>query len=226
MGVDLLIANYVYEYFYNGKRNIVRFRNVFPQDKVITWDKMQRFRVSQLMIMHSLIYRTALLRECGLKLPEHTFYVDNIVAYQPLPYVKSLIYVDCDLYRYFIGRADQSVNTKVMIRRIDQQLLVTRTMVTAYNLFRDVPNKHLRNYMLHYLSMMVAVSIIHIYVSEDDKLEPKADELWDFIRKHDEKLYYVLHRSFINICIKLARKTGRRVTTQGLKIAKRIYKFS
>ena len=31
----------------------------------------------QYILMHSVIYRTKLLRECGLHLPEHTFYVDN-----------------------------------------------------------------------------------------------------------------------------------------------------
>ena len=38
--------------------------------------------------MHSVIFRTKLLKDCGLKLPEHTFYVDNIFVFEPLPYVK------------------------------------------------------------------------------------------------------------------------------------------
>ena len=110
--VDLLITNYVYEYSYNGKHKVMRYSNVFPQGKVITWDSMHRFHFDQLMLMHSLFYRTELLRECGLKLPEHTFYVDNLVAYLPLPYVKSLIYLDCSPYHYLIGRPGQSVNTR------------------------------------------------------------------------------------------------------------------
>ena len=42
------------------------------------------------ILMHSVIFRTKLLRECGLRLPEHTFYVDNIFVFQPLPYVKTI----------------------------------------------------------------------------------------------------------------------------------------
>lgn len=224
--IDLLIANYVYEYSYNGKRNYVRFRNIFPQGKILSWDDMQHFRISQLLLMHTMIYRTEFLRECGLKLPEHTFYVDNLVAYLPLPHVKRFVYLDCDLYRYFIGRADQSVNTNVMIKRIDQQLRVTRIMIAAYDIFKDVSSKKLRNYMLHYLSMMVAISVIHINMAEDKEISYKADELWDFIKKHDEKLYIVLRRSLINICVALARKTGRKITRHGYNLTKRIYKFS
>lgn len=224
--IDLLVTNYVYEYFYTGKRNVVRFRNIFPQEKVVTWKSMGHFRISQLMLMHAMIYRTELLRECDLRLPEHTFYVDNLVAYLPLPYVKTLVYLDCDLYRYFIGRADQSVNTQVMIRRIDQQLTVTRLMIEAYDVFNDIHDKSLRRYMLHYLSMMVAISVLHINLAEDKSLSFKAEGLWDFIRRRDEKLYITLRLSFINLCINLTKLTGQRIAWQGLKLAKRIYKFS
>ena len=83
------------------------------------------FMIGQYILMHSVIYRTQLLKECGLELPKHTFYVDNIFVYQPLPHVKNMYYLDVNFYRYFIGRTDQSVNESVMIGRIDQQLRVT-----------------------------------------------------------------------------------------------------
>ena len=42
--------------------------------------------------------------------------------------------MDVDFYRYFIGREDQSVNEKVMIKRLDQQIFVTKTMIDMYQL--------------------------------------------------------------------------------------------
>jgi len=224
--VDLLIANYVYEYSYNGKHKVMRYRNVFPQGKIISWDSIHRFRFDQLMLMHSMFYRTALLRQYGLKLPEHTFYVDNLVAYLPLPYVKSLVYLDCSPYHYSIGRVGQSVNTQVMIKQIDQQLKVTRIMIEAYDVFNDIENENLKRYMLFYLSMMVAITVTHIYIAQDKELSCKADELWDFIRQRDEKLYAVLRRSFINSCINFGRKISPRLISQGLNVVKHIYKFS
>ena len=108
--VDLLIANYVYEHVEDNTQKVMGYKNVFPADQIIAWDSIRRFRTSQYLLMHSVIYRTQLLRDCGLELPKHTFYVDNIFVYQPLPYVKTLYYMDLYLYRYFICRADQSVN--------------------------------------------------------------------------------------------------------------------
>ena len=127
--VDMLLANYVYEKVGATRKKVVHYRNALPQNQVFSWDETSHFRVGQYILMHSVIYRTDLLRECGLTLPKHTFYVDNIYVYYPLPHVKTMYYIDTNLYRYFIGREDQSVNEAVMVGRVDQQIFVTKTMI-------------------------------------------------------------------------------------------------
>ena len=47
-----------------------------------------------------------------------------------------MYYMNVDLYRYFIGREDQSVNEKVMIGRIDQQIKVNKLMIEEVNLWK------------------------------------------------------------------------------------------
>ena len=98
--VDMVIANYVYEHVEDNTHKAMGYRNVFPTGQIFTWDDIGHFRASQYLLMHSVIYRTQLLRDCGLILPKHTFYVDNIFVYQPLPYVKTMYYLNVDLYRY------------------------------------------------------------------------------------------------------------------------------
>ena len=149
--VDLLICNYVYEHVEDGRQKSINYRTVFPTNRVLTWAQIGHFIPSQNLLMHSVIYRTEVLRKSGVVLPKHTFYVDNIFVYQPLPYVDTLYYMDLDLYRYFIGRADQSVNESVMIGRVDQQLRVTRLMMAKPDLFALPPEKKkLAAYMKHY----------------------------------------------------------------------------
>ena len=161
--VDLFIANYVYEHVEDNTQKVVRYTNVFPEEKIFSWSRMGRFRPSQFLLMHSVIYRTQLLRDCGLELPKHTFYVDNIFVYQPLPYVKHIYYMDIDLYRYFIGRADQSVNERVMVTRVDQQLRVTRQMIESHDLHRlHQEQPKLARYMSGSLSMMMTISSIFL----------------------------------------------------------------
>ena len=122
--IDMLISNFVYEKVGASHKKCVHYRNALPQDEIFRWDDMGHFRMDQYILMHSVIYRTDLLKLIQLRLPKHTFYVDNIYVYYPLPHVRKIYYLDVDFYRYFIGRDDQSVNEKNMIARADQQIFV------------------------------------------------------------------------------------------------------
>ena len=110
--LDMLISNFVYEKEGAAKKKVMRYAHALPKDTVFTWNDVGHFFKGQYILMHSVIYRTKLLRECGMKLPDHTFYVDNIFVYEPLPYVKNMYYMDVNFYRYYIGREDQSVNDR------------------------------------------------------------------------------------------------------------------
>ena len=157
--IDMLISNYVYEKVGATHKKCIHYRNVLPKDQIFTWSDVGHFRIDQYILMHSVIYRTDLLKLIQLHLPKHTFYVDNVYVYYPLPHVHKIYYLDVDFYRYYIGREDQSVNEKVMISRVDQQIFVTKMMIDMYQL-KDIPNKKLRAYMVNYLAIMMTVSSI------------------------------------------------------------------
>ena len=131
---DLIVCNYVYDHLEEGTKKSMDYRNVFPKEKQCTWDEIGKFHPSQYLIMHSLMFRTEVLRVSGVKLPEHTFYVDNLFSYKPLPYAKTIYYMDIDLYHYYLGRDDQSVNEKVLMKRIDQQIRVTDLVARSVDL--------------------------------------------------------------------------------------------
>ena len=163
--LDLMMANYVYEHVADNTQNVVDYKGILPEGRVFHWNEIGKFPPNKNILMHSVIYRTEVLRRSGMELPKHTFYVDNIFVYQPLPFVKTMYYMDLDLYRYFIGRADQSVNESIMVKRVDQQLRVTRHMIDCQDLDALKGEKKLRAYMLHYLSMMMAVSDIFLLLA-------------------------------------------------------------
>ena len=64
--LDMFIANYVYEKEGVRHKKIMRYSSL-PQDKIFTWNEAGRFHKGQYILMHSVIYRTQLLRECGLE---------------------------------------------------------------------------------------------------------------------------------------------------------------
>ena len=225
--VDLLIANYVYEHVEDNTQKVMGYKNVFPSDQIITWDSIHRFRTSQYLLMHSVIYRTQLLRDCGLELPKHTFYVDNIFVYQPLPYVKTLYYMNLDLYRYFIGRSDQSVNESVMAGRIDQQVRVTRQMIEAHDVMAlKAVQPKLGRYMFNYLSMMMSISSIFAVIRGTPEALGMRTELWEYLRQKDAPLYRRCRYRLTNVGTNIPGYQGRKLSVQLYRVAQRIYKFN
>lgn len=154
--LDMLVTNFVYEKEGARRKKVMKYHTAFPKDKVFGWNDVKFFMTGQYILMHSVIYRTGLLIQCGLELPKHTFYVDNIFVYQPLPHVKHIYYLDVNFYRYYIGRQDQSVNEEVMIGRIDQQIRVTKLMLGYYDAMK-ISSRKLRHYMIQYLEIMMTI---------------------------------------------------------------------
>ncbi|NLL00365.1 MAG: glycosyltransferase family 2 protein [Clostridiales bacterium] len=222
---DLFLANYVYEKVGAKRKKVINYKWALPKNQIFTWDDIMHFRQSQNILMHSAIYRTKLLKDCGLKLPKHTFYVDNIFVYQPLPFVKTLYYMDVNLYRYFIGRSDQSVNEKVMISRIDQQIKVTKIMMESHNLLQ-IRCKKLRNYMIKYLSMMMVICSVFLIKEGSDESIAKKEELWNHLKGYNKWLYKRVRSHILGRSMNLPGKFGRRIVEVGYDVARKIYGFN
>ncbi|RGY98428.1 glycosyltransferase family 2 protein [Clostridium sp. AM58-1XD] len=223
--LDMLVSNFVYEKEGMKRKKVMNYRTALPKEELITWDQVKIFMTGQYILMHSVIYRTELLQECGLELPKHTFYVDNIFVYQPLPHVKTLYYLDVNFYRYFIGREDQSVNEQVMIGRIDQQIRVTKLMLGYYDVMK-IPCRKLRSYMIKYLEIMMTVSsILAIKSGTEENLEKKK-ELWQYLKQMNIALYLRLRWGFLGQGMNLPGKGGRKVSIAGYKITQRFFGFN
>lgn len=222
---DMLVANYVYEKVGEEKKKVIQYRSALPQNEIFTWADTGHFRQGQYILMHSVIYRTALLRECGLSLPKHTFYVDNIFVYQPLPSVKTMYYMDLNLYRYFIGRDDQSVTEANMMKRIDQQVRVTKLMIEAHDIWK-VKDKKLRNYMIKYLCIMMTISSIYLLKSGTEENLAKKQELWEYLKAYDKKLYRKISMTILGKSSKADSKAGQSFFKAGYEIARKIFKFN
>ena len=222
---DMLIANYVYEKVGAKRKKVIHYENALPVDRMFGWNEMGHFKVDQYILMHSVIYRTQLIKEFGLKLPEHTFYVDNIFVFEPLPVVQKMYYMNVNFYRYFIGREDQSVNETVMISRIDQQLRVTRRLIDSY-LGNKPVNERCRKYMVTYLRIMMEVSSIFLIISGTDENLVKKKELWKYVKDSDSKLYKELRYSILGNTVNLPGKVGRGISETGYKVMNKLIGFN
>ena len=223
--VDMFISNYVYEKEGKKRKKVMQYRTAFPTDQVFTWNDVKFLHVGQYILMHSVIYRTQMLKDCGLELPKHTFYVDNVYVYHPLPYVKKLYYMDVNFYRYYIGREGQSVQEQIMIGRIDQQIRVNKILIDDCDVWK-IKNKKLRNYMLSYLEIMMAVSSILAIKSKQPENLAKKKELWQYLKAKDVRAYKRIRRSIMGNTMNLPGEGGRKISVTAYKIAQMVVGFN
>ena len=222
--LDMLISNFVYEKQGASRKKVMQYRHCLPVNEIFGWDSVHMSK-GKYLLMHSIIYRTKLLHECGLELPKHTFYVDNLFAFEPLPFVKNMYYLDVNFYRYFIGRDDQSVNEKVMIKRIDQQLLVNRMMIDCYD-SKSIQNKKCRVYMRNYLSIITTVSSIMAILSNDEENINKKTALWALLKEKEPSAYRHIRFSILGIWMNWPGKLGRKISVAGYRVVQKIFGFN
>ncbi|MCH5340642.1 MAG: glycosyltransferase family 2 protein [Acetatifactor sp.] len=228
MSLDMLVCNYVYEKEGEKRKKVIHYHHTLPKDQMFTWDDCHHFQKGHYILMHSVIFRTKLLKECGIRLPEHTFYVDNLYVFEPLPYVQNMYYLDVNFYRYYIGRSDQSVNEEVMISRIDQQLKVNKLMID-YLVERKaelIKNKRRYQYMRNYLEIITTISSVLLIRSGTEENLEKKKELWKYLKEKDRKLFAWMRSGIMGGTMNLPGRGGREISVKAYKICQRIFKFN
>lgn len=216
---DLYVTNFVYEHVEDNSAFTRSYVKNMPTGKFFGWNEVKPFRTSSVLLMHALMYKTEVLRESGLILPKHTFYVDNVFAYVPLPYVKTMYYLDVDFYRYYIGRADQSVNMSVFAKRTAQQNRVMKIMAEAYDI-REIKKSEpkLAKYMLHTLACMMIVTLTFTLAEPTKEKYAELKTLWRDIKEKDKWLHNKLkYRSYSGLYTYFPRPIGRFIIIRGYK---------
>ena len=223
---DLFITNYLYDHKASGTQRVMQYRSFFPAGRVFTWQEMGRPGLDKFIMIHAAWYKTSILRESGVVLPTGVSYMDSLLLLHPMPFVKTLYYLDVAPYRYLIGREGQSVEIDVVKKHIDEQILATKLAIDDVDygqLLEEQPNCGML--MIGYVSCMMSVSTIHLFMINTPESLKKNDELWEYMREKNPVLYDHVHRSWAG---RANRKTalGRMLARAGFGIAQKLYKFA
>lgn len=222
---DLVVTNYVYDHQGARRTKPMRFSAFLPQEQRFGWEDVT-FPPGKYLTMHSMTYRTQLLQEeAQLKLPAHSFYVDSILVFEPLLFVQRIYYLNVNLYHYYIGREDQSVNEDVMLSRIDQQLAINKRLIHFYA--SEVPDGcPQKPYLEKFIEITTTISSILLVKGGTPYHLTLKQDLWRYARQHDNDLYTNLRRGAFGIGLHLPGRLGRKTAVGIYRIAKRLYGFN
>ena len=129
---DLVVTDYTKEFVYEGNSQKMIYTSLEP-NKVYDFNNFDlKLLNDEYFVMATSTYKTEVLLKSNLKLMEKTFYVDMQYNIVPISEVNNFVYFDLDIYRYFIGRKDQSVNTNSFVKNHLNHDKVVKYLINYY----------------------------------------------------------------------------------------------
>jgi glycosyltransferase involved in cell wall biosynthesis len=228
---DLVIADFVYDRDEDGKKSqyVSTFSQYFKPNQMITWDNVKDMHTHHLLLMHALFYRRQALLESHTILPKHCFYVDDIFAYKPLPYCKTIYCLPYTIYLYQIGRPDQSVQEDNFVARYPMLLTVMKNVFDAYTYeeIKAMP-KGLRRYMVHAIGDLNLTALFAICGGKNDTKKRKAafQQYFQDLKKHDLKMYHkVRYFTYYGLIQWMPYWLKRKIIIYGYHVAVKVAKL-
>lgn len=155
--------------------------------------------------MHAITIKTSILQENRIHIDEHCFYVDMEYITYPIPYVKTIAFLNAFVYIYRIGLEEQSINIYNMQKRIKDHLKVVMALISfyeKYSEFKEDITSEKHTYIRNLVNRAIA-SQYKIFLSfKPNHFRKKELERFDiFIQKKSPTLY----RYQTNIAIRILR---------------------
>lgn len=224
--VDLVVHDYMYDRGETQNVFSVSYRWVMRGGKVQTWADCRHFIPSKQFMIHSIAYRVQLLRDHRYTLPEHTFYEDNLYIYQPLMWTKKVAYCNAYVHAYNIGRDDQSINEKNLLRRLDQLTSMITRMATTYRFseLQTLP-KQQRDYMISNVAAQLLCVFSLQFIENTPESLSSNKKVWQTIESFDPQLCRRLKRTPACAVTLIPGRLGRRFVVFIYRLGHKIAHF-
>ena len=180
---DLVVCDYRKEHTYNSKSEYFVYDNL-EDGKQYKFDEIDLgILKGEYFVMATSTYKTEILRKSGLKLLEKTFYVDMQFNVVPITEVNTFTYYHLDIYRYFIGRKEQSMNMDNFVRNQAHHEKMIKWLIEYYTGISDKLSANKKEYIE--LILTYTLNTHYSIYCEYDKNHKRA---YEEIKKFDQYL--------------------------------------
>ena len=124
--------------------------------------------------MHTITYRTSILKDNDIKIDEKMFYVDVEYICYPLPFVKKSVYLDYPVYVYRTNSGTQSMAIGNMVKNRTMHLKMTKHI---WNFIKNLPknsSNSVKKVLIQRFSELIFAQYV-INLSIPDKVERKTE---------------------------------------------------
>lgn len=174
LDVDLVLTDYTKQFENDGKK--IKVTYPFVEDKIYTSEIMENSHF-QNMQMHSVTYRTSILKRSSYLQTEGISYTDQEWILYPMKYVERVVYLKLDLYQYLLGREGQTMDSKVLYKNIKHHMIIAERMVddsvSWYNNSQSPQYIYCKARMLFYIRSIY--KMVLLYSDDVQNLEYLSD---------------------------------------------------
>ena len=196
--VDAVFTQFIKNY--NNSTVLAICYDETNENKIISIDD---FNFNAGVPMHALTMKTQILKESGMKLPEHTLYTDNIYAAESFINVKQIYCCNFPVYEYRLDVEGQSVSKEGLIKHTDESKNISLKLVNFYvrNVNNDIKSKkYIKmnvsstciNYVVGILNMKPSRKALEMLKSFDNEVKILSTEIYEDMPRLDRKASFAL----------------------------------
>ena len=151
---DIVLNNYIEDFAKTNEAHIMKIYNNLKPGIQYTFDDLcyeDYGFTSWGPILACSSYKSEMLKNNNVKLSEKMFYVDMELNTNVAIFCNSITYYDLNIYRYLLGRPNQSVNMASYKKNYKHHENVCINMINIYYKYKDKISKSKNNYIINKL---------------------------------------------------------------------------
>lgn len=198
---DLVVTNYSQEHIYSGTS--INYNYSFLNDNIVY--NFNDFDLNDLngeyFVMATSTYKTSLINNGNVSLFEKTFYVDMQYNVQTFLNVTNFVYYDLNVYKYFIGRKDQSNNYNSFVKNKLNHEKVIKYLIDFYVSNKDVISSNRLCYYKKIIYYMLYTHYTIYCIYDNNKFDAyKNIKRFDkYLKDSDAELYNISNIGFVKL---------------------------
>ncbi len=172
---DLILTPY-YKIDVTSKRKRLMYYPGIATDQIYLFSDLSE-KLGRLY-MQGVAFRTDIFRCNHIYMSENCYYDDFEFTFFPLPYIKTVYYIDHPVYSYFIGRLDQSVSAQKAFQNLD---MLDRILEDSLHFWREREGDTSKLYLVkkrNISSLMNNIANVYLRNAFDDAKYDTFREAW------------------------------------------------
>lgn len=182
---DMILTNY--DVFDDKQQKIISTEKINLKSEVTY--KFEEVCESLNLQMHSVMFKTEILKKNNIIL-DNGFYTDVEYLLLPVPYIKTLKYIDKNIYVYRIAQAGQSVSIPSMQKNIKMHDIVLKRLIKFYEDNKQKLSKEKLMYLVNRVGIMADTQLGTLLTFEqNEETKNKIKQFNNYVKEISSDIY-------------------------------------